>query len=408
MQNLITVRYKAGGKNYDFDPAEFRPKVGDHVIVDTSRGEEYATVTRSLRMVDPEMVRQPLRSLVRMATAEDDARVKQLREKEKRAASIAREKVAEHKLDMKIVDVQYPFQGEKVLVLFTSEGRVDFRALVRDLASMLKARIELRQIGVRDETRILGGIATCGKVFCCNEFLNDFHPVSIKMAKTQGLSLNPTKISGACGRLMCCLKYEQTAYEDASKRMPKDGSYVETPDGTGTIHGVNMLRETVKVRLDQSTEAPKHYYTDELLVVRHGKGKIPEDYVPSTKAEMEKRRRAPVVREEDAPFASSLGTRISGLEIFDEPKQRPEKRESSRPRNRQSRGQKKDGKPQQAKPQQPKQAKPQQPKQPKPQPPKPKQPKPQAEGQPQGQSRNRRRKPKPQNPQNQGGGKKES
>lgn len=321
MQNIITVRYQDGGKNYDFNPMDFRPKVGDHIIVETSRGDEYATVTRSLRIVEDDLVRQPLRPMLRFATAEDDARVAALREKEKKAAIICREKVAEHKLDMKVVAVQYPFKGEKVLVLFTAEGRVDFRALVRDLAGALKTRVELRQIGVRDETRMLGGIATCGKVYCCNEFLNDFHPVSIKMAKTQGLSLNPTKISGACGRLMCCLKYEQGAYEDAVKRMPRDGSYVESPDGTGTIHGINMLRETVKVRLDDSNEPPKHYYTDEIHVVRSGKGKIPEDYTPPPKSEMEKRRRAAVIKRDDAPYASSLGSRIAGLEIFDEPKQ---------------------------------------------------------------------------------------
>ena len=338
MQNIITVRYQDGGKSYDFDPLDFRPRAGDKVIVDTSRGEEFATVTRSLRIMDEQLVHLPLRTMVRMATPADIQRAKQLREKEKSTAILCREKVAEHKLDMKIVAVQFPFSGDKMMVLFTAEGRIDFRALVRDLASALHMRVELRQIGVRDETRLLGGIAPCGKVFCCNEFLKDFHPVSIKMAKTQGLSLNPTKISGACGRLMCCLKYEQDAYEDATKRLPKDGSYVETPDGTGTIHGINMLRETMKVRLDQSNEPAKSYYADELLVVRYGKGKIPEDYVPSSKAEMEKRRRSVVVKREDAPLVSTLGTRIGGLEIFDEP-QKPQatQPEKSRSRNRRRR-----------------------------------------------------------------------
>ena len=338
MQNIITVRYQDGGKNYDFDPLDFRPRVGDKVIVDTSSGEEFATVTRSLRIVAEALVHQPLRSMIRPATDADILRARQLREKEKSTAILCREKVAEHKLDMKIVAVQFPFSGDKMMVLFTAEGRIDFRALVRDLAGALRMRVELRQIGVRDETRLLGGIAPCGKVFCCNEFLNDFHPVSIKMAKTQGLSLNPTKISGACGRLMCCLKYEQDAYEDATKRLPKDGSYVETPDGTGTIHGINMLRETMKVRLDHSTEPAKSYFADELLVVRYGKGKIPEDYVPSSKAEMEKRRRSVVVKREEAPLVSTLGTRIGGLEIFDEPQKpvQPEKR--SRNRRRRSGG----------------------------------------------------------------------
>ena len=338
MQNIITVRYQDGGKNYDFDPLDFRPRVGDKVIVDTSRGEEFATVTRSLRIVADELVHLPLRTMIRTATEADVQRAKALREKEKSTAILCREKVAEHKLEMKIVAVQFPFSGDKMMVLFTAEGRIDFRGLVRDLAGALRMRVELRQIGVRDETRLLGGIAPCGKVFCCNEFLKDFHPVSIKMAKTQGLSLNPTKISGACGRLMCCLKYEQDAYEDATKRLPKDGSYVETPDGTGTIHGINMLRETMKVRLDQSTEPAKSYFADELLVVRYGKGKIPEDYVPSSKAEMEKRRRTVIVKREEAPLVSTLGTRIGGLEIFDEPQKpaQPEKR--SRNRRRRSGG----------------------------------------------------------------------
>ena len=338
MQNIITVRYQDGGRNYDFDPLDFRPRVGDKVIVDTSRGEEFATVTRSLRIMDEALVHLPLRTMLRMATPADIQRAKQLREREKSTAILCREKVIEHKLDMKIVAVQFPFSGDKMVVLFTAEGRIDFRTLVRDLASALRMRVELRQIGVRDETRLLGGIAPCGKVFCCNEFLKDFHPVSIKMAKTQGLSLNPTKISGACGRLMCCLKYEQDAYEDATKRLPKDGSYVETPDGTGTIHGINMLRETMKVRLDQSNEPAKSYYADELLVVRYGKGKIPEDYVPSPKAEMEKRRRSVTVKKEDAPLVSSLGTRIGGLEIFDEPQnQQPPQPEKNRSRNRRRR-----------------------------------------------------------------------
>ena len=338
MQNIITVRYQDGGKNYDFDPLDFRPQVGDKIIVDTSQGEEFATVTRSLRIVAEDMIHQPLRTMVRPATEADVQRAKTLREKEKNTAILCREKVLEHKLDMKIVAVQFPFSGDKMMVLFTAEGRIDFRTLVRDLAGALRMRVELRQIGVRDETRLLGGIAPCGKVFCCNEFLKDFHPVSIKMAKTQGLSLNPTKISGACGRLMCCLKYEQDAYEDATKRLPKDGSYVETPDGTGTIHGINMLRETMKVRLEQSNEPAKSYYADELLVVRYGKGKIPEDYVPSPRAEMEKRRRTVVIKREEAPLVSTLGTRIGGLEIFDEPQKptQPEKR--SRNRRRRSSG----------------------------------------------------------------------
>ena len=301
MTEIIGVRFKSGGKQYYFDPQGVQVQAGQGVIIDTSRGVEYGECVQSNTMVEDEAVVQPLRPLIRVATDKDLETVRHNREKEKRAFQICQEKILAHGLDMKLVDVEYNFDGNKILFFFTSEGRVDFRALVKDLASVFHTRIELRQIGVRDEAKMLGGLGICGKPFCCSTFLEEFQPVSIKMAKTQSLSLNPTKISGTCGRLMCCLKYEQDAYEDAVKRMPKSESFVETPDGVGTISQVNLLRETVKVRLDDQPEAPKNYHSCEICVVRSGKGKRPEGYVPPPPEELEKLRKItpPVETEED-------------------------------------------------------------------------------------------------------------
>lgn len=272
MTEIIGVRFKSGGKQYYFDPNGQAVAPGQGVIIETSRGLEYGECTQGNTMVEDEAVVQPLRPLVRLATEKDLDTVAKNREKEARAFSICQEKIAAHGLDMKLVEVEYNFEGNKILFFFTSEGRVDFRALVKDLAGVFHARIELRQIGVRDEAKMLGGLGICGRPFCCAQFLDDFMPVSIKMAKTQSLSLNPTKISGTCGRLMCCLKYEQEAYEDALKRLPKNDSFVQTPDGPGNISDVNVLKETVKVRLDEKPEAPRCYHNCEVCVLRNGKG----------------------------------------------------------------------------------------------------------------------------------------
>ena len=298
MTEIISVRFKAGGKQYYFDPQGQTVKAGEGVILETSRGLEYGECTRGNHMVADEAVVQPLRSMVRIATEKDKEVVAQNKEKEESAFKICQKKIAEHELDMKLVDVEYSFEGNKVLFFFTSEGRVDFRALVKDLAATLHARIELRQIGVRDEAKMLGGLGICGKPFCCSQFLDEFQPVSIKMAKTQNLSLNPTKISGTCGRLMCCLKYEQDAYEDAVKRCPKQESFVETPDGVGTVTNVNLLREQVKVHLEDSNDPPKTYSADEIVVVRSGKGKRPEGYVAPPAEELEKLRK---VKKDEEP-----------------------------------------------------------------------------------------------------------
>ena len=296
MTEIIGVRFKSGGKQYYFDPNGQAVAPGQGVIIETSRGLEYGECTQGNTMVEDEAVVQPLRPLVRLATEKDLDTVAKNREKEARAFSICQEKIAAHGLDMKLVEVEYNFEGNKILFFFTSEGRVDFRALVKDLAGVFHARIELRQIGVRDEAKMLGGLGICGKPFCCATFLDEFQPVSIKMAKTQNLSLNPTKISGTCGRLMCCLKYEQEAYEDAVRRMPKNESFVETPEGVGTVSQVNLLKETVKVRLEEQPEAPKCFHNCEICVVRNGKGKLPEGYVPPPPEELAKLRRSPLWR----------------------------------------------------------------------------------------------------------------
>ena len=291
MTEIIGVRFKSGGKQYYFDPKGIQVEPGQGVIVETAKGIEYGECLKGNTMVEDEAVVAPLRPMLRVATEEDERTVARNREKEERAFHICQEKIAEHKLDMKLVEVEYNFEGNKILFFFTSEGRVDFRALVKDLAGIFHTRIELRQIGVRDEAKMLGGLGICGKPFCCATFLDEFQPVSIKMAKTQNLSLNPTKISGTCGRLMCCLKYEQDAYEDAVKRMPKPEYFVETPDGVGNVCQVNLLREQVKVRLDDAPETPKCYHNCEICVVRNGKGKRPEGYVAPPPEELAKLRK---------------------------------------------------------------------------------------------------------------------
>jgi len=280
MTEIIAVRFKSGGKQYYFSPNGLQFEVGQGVIVETSRGMELGECAQSNTMIDEVELLAPLRPVVRAATAEDYKTAERNKEKEAKAFQICQEKILQHGLDMKLVEAEYSFDGTKVLFFFTSEGRVDFRALVKDLAGTIHARIELRQIGVRDEAKMLGGLGICGRPFCCSSFLEDFQPVSIKMAKTQNLSLNPTKISGTCGRLMCCLKYEQDAYEDLVKHAPKAESFVETPDGVGTVSSVNLLRQQVQVRLENDPDTPHCYHNCEICVVRNGKGKRPRAMWP--------------------------------------------------------------------------------------------------------------------------------
>ncbi|MEG1999809.1 MAG: stage 0 sporulation family protein [Evtepia sp.] len=291
MAEIISLRFKREGRQYYFDPRGLQITPNTGLIVETSWGLEYGTCVRGNCEVSEAEIVSPLRPVIRIATAADQEVVYQNRLKEKRAYPICQEKIAEHKLDMKLVDVEYSFEGNKILFFFTSDGRVDFRALVKNLASIFHTRIELRQIGVRDEAMMIGGLGICGRPFCCATFLHEFQPVSIKMAKTQNLSLNPVKISGTCGRLMCCLKYEQDAYEDLLKGSPKADSFVETPDGVGVIISVNTLREQVRVRLDNAPDKLTIYHNSEISVVRSGKGKRPDNYEMPSPAELAKLRR---------------------------------------------------------------------------------------------------------------------
>lgn len=254
MVKIIGVRFKAAGKVYYFDPQELEIHRGDFVIVETSRGTEYGEVVRGISEVDDSTVKKPLKSVLRIADENDKKRCEENKEKEKEAYQICVEKIEKHDLEMKLVEVEYTFDRSKILFYFTADGRVDFRELVKDLASVFRTRIELIQIGVRDESKTLGSIGVCGRNLCCSQFLDEFVPVSIKMAKEQGLSLNPTKISGACGRLMCCLKYEQDTYEELNRITPSAGTVVETPDGRGTITNVSLLKGKVSVRLEEGGE----------------------------------------------------------------------------------------------------------------------------------------------------------
>ena len=296
MTEVISVRFRGGCKNYDFAPKGLTVKMGEEVVVETAQGLEFATCTVGNHEVEDSAVVQPLCPVLRHATDADRAAVERNRRKESEAFDICEKKIADHGLEMKLVNVSCSFDGAKIIFFFTADGRVDFRELVRDLASVFRARIELRQIGVRDEAKMVGGLGICGRPFCCSQFLDSFLPVSIKMAKTQNLSLNPTKISGTCGRLMCCLKYEQNAYEDAQKRMPKNESFVQTPDGPGNVKSVDLLQEKVRVALDSAapSEPLKTYHNCEICVLRNGKGsregieipdERPERYVPEKKEE---------------------------------------------------------------------------------------------------------------------------
>ena len=276
MIEVIGVRFKKAGKLYYFDPDGEKLEEGSHAIVETIRGVEYSTVIKGNTMVEDSDVIQPLKKVIRKATPEDDICEEENRKKEKEAFQICLEKIVKHKLDMKLIDVEITFDHNKLIFYFTSDGRVDFRELVKELASVFRTRIELRQIGVRDEAKMLNGIGICGRCLCCSTFLGDFHPVSIKMAKEQNLSLNPTKISGICGRLMCCLKYEEDVYEELNKKLPKVGDVISTPDGTGEILSVNVLMQNVKAAVKKKENDPPtigFYNVNEIKVVKAKKTK---------------------------------------------------------------------------------------------------------------------------------------
>ncbi|MBQ2766905.1 MAG: stage 0 sporulation family protein [Clostridia bacterium] len=275
---VIGVRFKPAGKVYYFSPGEIKAEKYSYVIVETARGTEFGEVALANKIVDASQIVPPLRNVLRIATEADIARNAENKEKEKEAFRVCVEKIAEHGLDMKLVDVEYTFDRNKLLFYFTSEGRVDFRELVKNLASIFRTRIELRQIGIRDEAKLMGGLGVCGRSLCCSSFLSDFVQVSIKMAKEQNLSLNSSKISGVCGRLMCCLRYESETYEAELRRSPALDALVRTPDGTGVVTEVNPLAGTVRVRFPENTPPPKLFSRDDVKVIgRAGKGGRPDE-----------------------------------------------------------------------------------------------------------------------------------
>ena len=282
MAEVIGVRFKEVGKIYYFDPLDNQLNTGNMVIVETARGLECGEVAMPNKTIDDDKIKQPLKPLIRIATESDLNHLAENKIREKEAHKICEQKIAEHKLGMKLVNVEYTFDNNKIIFYFTADGRVDFRALVKDLASVFRTRIELRQIGVRDEAKMLGGLGICGRPFCCNKFMGEFQPVSIKMAKEQGLSLSPVKISGTCGRLMCCLKYEQDAYTDLLKHTPKVGAIVKTPEGKGLVVENNLIARTLKVKLDNTPEdvGPKSFTVRECKLIKDG-------YIKVNKKELE-------------------------------------------------------------------------------------------------------------------------
>lgn len=269
MIKVVGVRFKTGGKVYFFDPQDFDIKKGDHVIVDTARGLECGLCVQGVHTESEDKIIRPLKAVTRIASPQDVEKMQQNRKDEVKAFDICLEKIAKHNLEMKLIDVEYTFDRSKVLFYFTADGRVDFRELVKELAQVFRTRIELRQIGVRDESKMMGGVGVCGQQFCCSRFLSDFTPVSIKMAKEQGLSLNPSKISGSCGRLMCCLSYEQPAYEYLNSITPGVGSLVKTSEGNGIVTEVSLLRSLLKVRLDKNKDGmPKEFELKDVTVLK--------------------------------------------------------------------------------------------------------------------------------------------
>ena len=317
---VVDVQFRPGQKVYYFDPAGMEISQYDHLIIDTARGPEYGICSGGNHRINAKDVVQPLRQVLRFATEADEKQMIEMRNKEKKAYQVCLQKIADHGLDMQLVSAEYSFDGSKILFFFTADERVDFRELVKNLASIFHTRIELRQIGVRDKAKMIGGLGICGRPFCCASFLEEFQPVSIKMAKTQNLSLNPTKISGTCGRLMCCLKYEQEAYEDLIKTAPKADSFVDTPDGRGTVVDVNLLRQSVKVRMENSPETVGCYKNCDICVLRSGKAKkndppIPADLAPISGSGQKVRR---TEEKKDPAFLEPVKFRYSTESLVEE------------------------------------------------------------------------------------------
>ena len=338
---VVDIQFRSGQKIYYFDPAGKNYKAGDHVIIDTARGPEYGICTRENHPIHKMEVVSPLREVIRIATEQDEKIVAENMEKEDKAYKACLKKIEEMQLDMQLVSAECAFDGSKILFFFTADERVDFRELVKTLASMFHTRIELRQIGVRDKARMVGGLGICGRPFCCGSFLDDFQPVSIKMAKTQNLSLNPTKISGTCGRLMCCLKYEQDAYEDLLRSTPKNESFVDTPDGRGTIIEVDLLRQRVKVRLEEQTETAVWHKNADIAVLRSGKAKKNDPPIPADLAPISGccKRKKEVREEENSRILDSIRLRYSEETIADEtvPEEKPEAEKRDNRKNHRNR-----------------------------------------------------------------------
>ena len=328
---VVDIQFRPGQKVYYFSPAGLTCKAGDHVIIDTARGPEYGTCTAGNHKIRQAEVVAPLRNVLRHATEQDERIAAENQTKEKKAFDLCQEKIRQQELDMQLVSAECSFDGSKILFFFTADERVDFRELVKSLASSFHTRIELRQIGVRDKAKMVGGLGICGRPFCCASFLDDFQPVSIKMAKTQNLSLNPTKISGTCGRLMCCLKYEQEAYEDLLRTSPKAESFVDTPDGRGTVVEVDLLRQRVKVRMEDQPEVLGTYANTDIAVLRNGKAKkndppIPADLAPISGGGRRQKKRDPEL-EEGRMFLDPIKFRYSEETVAEEQQIAPAREE---------------------------------------------------------------------------------
>ena len=410
---VVDIQFRPGQKVYFFDPNGVQYNAGDHVIIDTARGAEFGVCTGGNHHISPKDVVSPLRCVLRLATAQDEKTIAENRAKEKKAYEVCMQKIADHQLDMQLVSAEVAFDGSKILFYFTADERVDFRELVKNLAAVFHTRIELRQIGVRDKAKMVGGLGICGRPFCCASFLDDFQPVSIKMAKTQNLSLNPTKISGTCGRLMCCLKYEQDAYEDLIRTSPKMDSFVDTPEGRGTVVEVDLLRQRVKIRMEDAPETISVFANTDIAILRNGKAKKNDPPIPADLAPISgSGKRVRKVEAEEKILLEPIRFKYSTEQIVEEPeeteaapvaKETEEVQKSSRSRRRRNRGNS-----EQNKGEQPKQTEsaPKEKKEPKP----PREPKPVPENKESGESKDgdqskkphrrpnhrRHRKPKPQ------------
>lgn len=320
---VVDIQFRPGQKVYYFGPAGLKLHAGDHVIIDTARGPEFGICTAGNHRIPEKDIVSPLRGVLRIATKQDEAVMEENRKKEDEAFATCTQMIAQQGLDMQLVSAECAFDGSKIIFFFTADERVDFRELVKNLASAFHTRIELRQIGVRDKAKMVGGLGICGRPFCCASFLDDFQPVSIKMAKTQNLSLNPTKISGTCGRLMCCLKYEQDAYEDLLKTAPKMDSFVDTPEGRGTVVEIDLLRQRVKVRMEDAPETITAFPNAEIAVLRSGKAKkndppIPDDLAPISGAN---KRRRPQRDDEEFPKFESFRVRYNDGTVDEAPEE---------------------------------------------------------------------------------------